>query len=71
MAWGMGTLLGLAGAYGIIRLLSALIVPFDFFVPPVLILTTLCFVLVVTLLASVCPALRASRLQLREVLRYE
>jgi putative ABC transport system permease protein len=71
LAWGMGTLLGLPGAYGIIRLLSTLIVPFDFFVPPVLILTTLCFVMVVTLLASAGPALRASRLQLREVLRYE
>lgn len=71
LAWGMGTLLGLPGAYGIIRLLSTLIVPFDFFVPPVLILTTLGFVMAVTLLASVGPALRASRLQLREVLRYE
>jgi putative ABC transport system permease protein len=71
LAWGMGTLLGLPGAYGIIRLLSILIVPFDFFVSPVLILTTLSFVLVVTLLASVGPALRASRLQLREVLRFE
>ena len=71
LAWGMGTLLGLPGAYGIIRLLSALIIPFDFFIPPVLILTTLGFVMVVTLLASVGPARRASRLQLREVLRYE
>src|SRR5260221_6433222 len=71
LAWGMGTLLGLPGAYGIIRLLSALIVPFDFFAPPMLILTTLGFVIVVTLLASVGPALRASRLQLREVLHYE
>src|SRR6266516_927361 len=70
-AWGMGTLLGIPGAYGIIRLLSALIVPFDFLVPPVLILTTFGFVMVVTLLASVGPALRASRLQLREVLHYE
>jgi putative ABC transport system permease protein len=71
LAWSMGTLLGIAGAYGIIRLLSALIVPFDFFVSPVLILTTLCFVLAVTFLASVGPVLRASRLQLRAVLRYE
>jgi putative ABC transport system permease protein len=71
LAWGMGALLGLVGAYGIIRLLSALILPIDFFVPPVLILTTLGFILVVTLLASAGPALRASRLQLREVLRYE
>jgi putative ABC transport system permease protein len=71
LAWGMGTLLGLPGAYGIIRLLSTLIVPFDFLVPPVLVLTTLGFVMVVTLLASVGPALRASRLHLREVLRYE
>jgi len=71
LAWGMGILLGIPGAYGIIRLLSALIVPFDFFVSPVLILTTLGFVMMVTLLASVGPALRASHLQLREVLRYE
>src|SRR5215469_12696564 len=71
LAWGIGILLGLPGAYGIIRLLSALIVPLDFLVPPVLILTTLGFVIVVTLLASVGPARRASRLQLREVLRYE
>src|SRR5215469_2571838 len=71
LAWGMGALLGIPGAYGIIRLLSALIAPFDFFVSPVLILTTLGFVMVVTLLASFGPTLRASRLQLREVLRYE
>jgi putative ABC transport system permease protein len=71
LAWVAGTLLGLPGAYGIIRLLSALIVPFDFFVPPAPVLTTLCFVMVVTLLASTGPALHASRLQLREVLRYE
>jgi putative ABC transport system permease protein len=71
LAWCMGTLLGLPGAYGIIRLLSTLIAPFDFLVPPVLILTTFGFVMVVTLLASFGPALRASRLQLREVLRYE
>jgi len=71
LAWCMGTLLGLPGAYGIIRLLSTLIAPFDFLVPPVLILTTFGFVMVVTLLASFGPALRASRLQLREVLHYE
>jgi len=71
LAWGLGTLLGLPGAYGIIRLLSAVIVPFDFVVPPVLILTTLCFVMVVTLLASVGPALRASQMRLRDVLCYE
>jgi putative ABC transport system permease protein len=71
LAWGLGTLLGIPGAYGIIRLLSALIIPFDFFVSPVLILTTLGFVMAVTLLASIGPTLSASRLQLREVLRYE
>jgi putative ABC transport system permease protein len=71
LAWGLGTLLGIPGAYGIIRLLSTLVVPLDFLVPPVLVLTTLGFVMVVTLLASVGPTLRASRLQLREVLRYE
>src|SRR5215471_3751227 len=71
LAWGLGTLLGIPGAYGIIRLLSALIFPFDFFVSPTLILTTLGFVMAVTLLASIGPTLRASRLQLREVLRYE
>jgi putative ABC transport system permease protein len=71
LAWGLGTLLGIPGAYGIIRLLSALIAPFDFFVSPMLILTTLGFVMAVTLLASIGPTLRASRLQLREVLRYE
>ncbi len=71
LAWGLGTLLGIPGAYGIIRLLSALIVPFDFFVSPVLMLTTFGFVMLVTLLASVGPTLRASRLRLQEVLRYE
>jgi putative ABC transport system permease protein len=71
LAWVVGTLLGIPGGYGIISLLSTLIVPFDFFVPPVLIVTTLCFVMVVAFLASVGPALHASRMQLREVLRYE
>jgi putative ABC transport system permease protein len=71
LAWGLGALLGFPAGYGIIRLLSALIVPIEFFAPPVLLLTTLGFVLVVTFLASVGPALRASHLQLREVLRYE
>jgi putative ABC transport system permease protein len=71
LAWVAGTLLGVPGAYGIIRLLSALIMPFDFYVPPAPVLTTLCFAIVVTLLASTGPALHASRMQLREVLRYE
>jgi len=71
LAWGLGTLLGLPTAYALIHLLSTLIVPFDFVVSPVLILTTLVFALAVTLLASVGPVLRASRLRLRDVLRYE
>jgi putative ABC transport system permease protein len=71
LAWGLGTLLGIPGGYGIICLLSALIVPFDFVVPPALIFTSLFFVMVVAFLAGVAPAMRASRLPLREVLRYE
>lgn len=70
-AWCIGILLGIPAADEIISLLGAKLEPFDFVVPPVLILTTLGFALVVSLLASVGPVLRASRLPLREVLRYE
>ena len=71
IAWVLGTILGLPGAYGLVRLLSTMLVPFDFSFNPLLIAISLLFVIVITFFAVVGPALSASRVRIREILRYE
>ncbi len=71
LAWLIGAALGVPGAYGLVAMLSQQVVPLDFLFNPLLILITLLFILLVVMFASVGPALTASRLRIRELLRYE
>ena len=71
MAWVIGTILGLPGAFGLVHLLSVMLIPFDFSFNPMLIVVSLLFVIAVTFVAVVGPALSASRVRIREILRYE
>jgi len=52
-------------------MLSQQLVPLDILFNPLSILVTLVFILLIVTLASVGPALMASRLRIRELLRYE
>jgi putative ABC transport system permease protein len=67
----IGTALGIPLAYGLVALLSEQIVPLDFLFDPLAIVVTLLFVLLVVALACMGPAFTASRLRIRELLRYE
>ena len=71
LAWLIGAILGVPAAYGFVTILSQQLVPLEFLFSPLLILATLVFLLLVVTLASVGPALTASRLRIRELLRYE
>lgn len=71
LAWQIGAVLGVPGAYGLVAMLSQQLVPLEFIFSPLLILSTLLLILLLVALASVGPALTASRLRLRDLLRYE
>ncbi len=71
IAWGCGVLLGLPGGAAILNMLGTFIQPFDISFNPLSILTTLLFVVVVSLVAGFGPALSASRVRIRETLRYQ
>jgi ABC-type antimicrobial peptide transport system permease subunit len=71
LAWLIGAILGVPGAYGLVTMLSRQLVPLDCFFNPLLILATLLFLLLIVTLASLGPALTASHLRIRELLRYE
>jgi putative ABC transport system permease protein len=70
-AWALGILIGVPGGIGITRLLSAFLGPVDLSFQPLLLLTTLLFVLAVAFVASFVPALSASRVPIHGTLRYE
>lgn len=70
-AWALGALIGVPGGSGILALLSAIAFPLEAIFSPLFILTTLLFVIVVSFLASYGPTLAASRVRIRETLRYE
>jgi len=71
LSWGIGMLLGIPIGYLLLHVLGYFVVPFDVLIDPTFILTTLFFVIAVTFVASVGPVLGASRLRIREILRYE
>jgi putative ABC transport system permease protein len=71
ISWGLGVLLGIPGGYLLLHILSYFIVPFDVLIDPTFILITLLFVVAVSFIASIGPVLGASRLRIRELLRYE
>jgi putative ABC transport system permease protein len=71
IAWLLGALLGLPLAYGFIQLVSKLVLRVDFIIAPSAFLVMLAAVLIISTLASMVPALRASRVRIADMLRYE
>jgi putative ABC transport system permease protein len=71
IAWLLGVLLGLPLAYGFIQLMSRLVLRVDFFIAPSALIVMLAAVLLISTLASIIPALRASRMRIADMLRYE
>ena len=71
IAWGVGIVLGIPGAYAILNLFSIYFGPVDISLQPLAILITFLLIIVVVILASFGPSLSASRVRIRGILRYE
>jgi ABC-type antimicrobial peptide transport system permease subunit len=71
LSWLAGALLGLPLAYAFVQVLWQVVMPVHFFVDAVAFAVMLAAVLAIATLASIAPALRASRMRLAEILRYE
>jgi putative ABC transport system permease protein len=71
IAWGLCALLGLPLAYGFIQVMSKLVFRVDFLIAPSALVVMLAAVLIISTLASIIPALRASRVRIADMLRYE
>ena len=71
IAWVLGALLGIPLAYGFVQLISRLIRRVDFALDASAFVVMLVAVLIIATLASIIPALRASRVRIAEMLRYE
>jgi putative ABC transport system permease protein len=71
IAWLLGALLGLPLAYGFIQVMSTLVLRVDFLIAPSALVVMLASVLIISTLASIIPALRASRVRIADMLRYE
>ncbi len=71
LAWLIGVALGVPGAYSLVAMLSQQVVPLDFLFNLLLVPATLLFILLIVMLASIGPALTASHMHIRELLRYE
>ncbi len=71
IAWLLGALLGLPLAYGFIQVIRKLVFRVDFILAPSALVVMLAAVLLIAALASVIPALQASRMRIADMLRYE
>lgn len=71
IAWGLGAVFGLPGGAAMLNMLGAYFGPIDVSFRPLIVLLTLLFVVVVAFVASFGPALSASRVRIRGILRYE
>src|SRR5437588_1757078 len=71
IAWIVAVLLGIPGAYVFVKLLSAVLLEIDFSFNPLTLVALLGFMLLVATVASIAPALGASRMRIAEVIRYE
>jgi len=67
----VAVLLGIPGAYIFVKLLSAVLLEIDFSFNPLTLVALLGFMLLVATVASIVPALGASRMRIAEVIRYE
>ena len=71
IAWCAAALLGLPLAFAFVQAFSGMVLPTDFIVDPIAFVVMLVAVLVIAVIASIVPALRATRLRVAETLRYE
>ncbi len=71
IAWCIGALLGTPLAYLFLQLFSRLIIPTQFVVNPIAFILMLVGIVVIATLASIAPALQASRMRIANMLRYE
>ena len=67
----LSLVLGLLGGVILVQALSTFLGPLDMTVSPILMLNTVLFIMIVALIASVGPALVASRMSIRSILQYE
>lgn len=71
ISWCLGALLGLPLAYAFVQLVDKLVLRVDFVVAPSAFVVMLAAVVIISTLASIVPALRASRVRIADMLRYE
>jgi putative ABC transport system permease protein len=71
IAWCAGVLLGLPLAYAFIQLMGRLILRVAFVIDPSSLVVMLAAIVLIATLASIAPALRASRVRIADLLRYE
>ena len=70
LGWALGAALGGPAGQQLVGVLNARLIPLDYRLPGTALGLTLGLVLVVTLLASIGPALAAARMRIAEILRY-
>jgi putative ABC transport system permease protein len=71
IAWLAGGVLGLPLAYLFVRAFSQLVMPVDFVIDPAAYVVMLGAVIVIATLATITPAIHASRIRVADMLRYE
>jgi putative ABC transport system permease protein len=71
IAWMLGVVLGIPGAYGFVLLLGTIFIRLPVAFNPFLLLNMLSFIIIMVLLASVIPVFSAVRVRIAEMLRYE
>jgi putative ABC transport system permease protein len=71
LAGALSLVLGLLGGVILVQALGAFLGPLDITVSPFLMFNTVLFIMIVAIVASVGPALVASRMSIRSVLHYE
>ena len=71
IAWVIATIIGIPGAIGFLALISNVLLPIDFAFNPMMLLSMLVLIIVITTIASLGPALSASRARIATILRYE
>lgn len=71
ISWLVALALGIPAAYGFVALISAVLVRIPFAFNPLTLVATLAFTLVIATLASILPAMGASRVRIADTLRYE
>ncbi len=71
IAWCISALLGLPLAYAFVQAFSGMVLPTDFIVDPLAFVVMLVAILIISVLASAVPTLRATHMRVSETLRYE